>query len=201
MTSSPSVPALLEPLRSGANPQRKWRAMLGAIATTVPSVAWAELPEPQLERDVARARTWLVDDLAKRDAPHPVRGLYFGLDLRNMNGPAGFNVEMSATRGCDPEGDDALWVWNCEWRGRRHRIESLRAISDALATPAFAAVHEHASTWLPLGYAGLVLSVAVAELPVQTPVLAVYGFHDGDLFALARRSPHDVEVLASPVER
>lgn len=199
MTSPPHLPMIFESLRGRGKPLAKWRKVLVAMEATQPSSCWAMLPEPQLGRDVERARSWLAEDLARRDAPHPPRGLYFGLDLCHMTGPAGFNVDMRATRGCDPELDDALWVWNCEWQGRRHRIESLLSFCEVTHESRFEHARELASTAIPLAYAGIVLGEAIAALDVETTLFAVYGFHDGDLYALARRRPGDHEMLASPL--
>jgi hypothetical protein len=38
-----------------------------------------------------------------------------------------------------------------------------------------------------LGYAGLILRQALATAAPRTPFFAIWGFHDGDLFPLARR--------------
>ncbi len=197
---SAHLAGILETLRRRTSAEAKWRAIFGGITGAFVSPLWASLPAPNIEQDVRRARAFLVDELGRREAPRPPRGLHLGLDLRNMHGPAGYNLELAATRGCDPESTDGLWVWNCEWRGRRHRIESLRAMCEATLEPDFAQLRSVAVETLPIGYAGLVLSEALTGLEVTSPLLAVYGLHDGDLFTMARRSVRDTELIFVPVD-
>lgn len=196
---SDDLPRILETLRLPAKPSIKWAKAMAAVAAERPSPSWEAMRAPAIDADIARAHRWIVDDLARRDAPRPTRGLFFSVDLCHMTGPAGFNVELFATRGCDPEADDALWIWNCEWRGRRHRIESLRGFCELANEPRFEDVRDSIASVVSLAYAGLVLAEAVSAMEVETPLLALYGSSDGGVHALVRRRPHDVELLPMPL--
>ena len=164
-----------------------WPLLVDFCRKTEPSPLWDALPEVNAKRDVASASKWLRAQLRSKDAPHPVRGVYLGLDTLNMDGDDGQNVEIGATKNCDPSKLETGWAWKCEWYGDAHFIESLRDLKSVYDQPEFEPVSGFADYALFLGYSGLVLAEAMESLEVSTPLLAAWGFHDGDLFFLGRR--------------
>ena len=99
-----------------------------------------------------------------------------------------FNVEIGGTSHCDPSKLTMDWAFDCEWHGQTHLIEGLRALKHVYDDEQWPSdVREFADYMVVLGYSGLVLGAAIARLEVPHDYLAIWGFHDGDLFYLARR--------------
>ena len=180
-------------VRSAASAADGWHDLRAACAKAQPSDLWPALPAPNIARDVERAATWLSGQLAQPGAPRPARGLYLGLDTLNMNDGAGFNVALGATSRCNPLELDPDWPSSCEWEGADHLIEGLVALQATYQADEWKVEREFADYHLFLGYSGLILADALAMLAVGEPLLAVFGFHDGDLFFLARRAPGGIE--------
>ena len=164
-----------------------WPLLVDLCRKTQPDALWDALPEVHAKRDVAAASQWLRAQLRNKDAPHPPRGVYLGLNTLNMDGDDGHNVEIGATENCDPSKLETDWAYQCEWYGDLHLIESLRDLKSTYDQPQFESVSGFADYALFLGYSGLVLAEAMDALEVSTPLLAAWGFHDGDLFFLGRR--------------
>ncbi len=189
----PAVDDVTGIVRSAVSAADGWRELCAVCARVQPSGLWAALPTPDIGRDVERAVTWLSGELARADAPRPPRGLCLGLDTLNMSDGTGFNLALGATCRCNPLELDPDWLTSCEWDGADHLIEGLVALQATYSCDEWKTDFAFADYHLVLGYSGLVLADALALVAVREPLLAVWGFHDGDLFFLARRTPASVE--------
>ena len=149
--------------------------------------------------DVTAARRWLESELRDPDTT----GIYLGLDTLNMEKQGEEyappqNVEIGLNNQVDPARLEMDWAWECDRYGSSHLIIGLRDLARAYAGEA-GDLFGGAEYILFLGYSGVVLKEALAavELPErQKPLLAVWGFHDGDLYYLGRRHREQFEVIA-----
>src|SRR6266536_4138350 len=91
-----------------------WPLLADLCRKTEPSPLWDALPKVNAKRDVASTSKWLREQLRSKDAPHPTCGVYLGLDTLNMDGDEGKNVEIGATKNCDPSKLETDWAWHCE---------------------------------------------------------------------------------------
>lgn len=161
-----------------------------------PSPLWKSLPTPDLTTDVKRAGDWL----RKQRQACPIQnitGIYLGLDTLNMGGFGGFNLEIALTPQCDPSSNASAWIYDCPWRGTHHLIKGLRLLAREYSKPAFREAFSFADYALFLGYSGIVLAHALPALTEASPLLAAWGFHDGDMFLLARTNRAGVTRLAN----
>jgi hypothetical protein len=191
------IDGVTEIIRTAKDAEGGWPRLLRLCKEQQPSKLWDALPSPHTERDVRAAAQWLTSEIGSALAPKPVRGVYLGLDTSNMEGGAGHNVELGATASCDPLAQDGDWAWDCEWYGQRHLIRGLVDLKAEYELQPWKEHHQFADYALFLGYSGLVLADALAAASVQEPLLAIWGFHDGDLFLLGRRTRAGVERLCS----
>jgi hypothetical protein len=176
-----------EIVKTAPDAQTGWPALIELCRLTQPSELWSAIPKIEPQRDVSAAAKWLRGQLHSAAAPDPARGVYLGLDTLNMEGTGGHNVEIGATKECDPFKLESEWAWHCEWYGESHLIAGLKDLKRVYEAPEFEPVSGFADYALFLGYSGLVLAQAMEALKVSAPLLAAWGFHDGDLFFLGRR--------------
>jgi hypothetical protein len=163
-----------------------WKRLLQLCKTEQPSHLWDALPSPNPTGDVRAAAKWLASQIGRRDVP--VRGVYLGLDTINMRDGAGHNLELGVTASCDPFGPDDDWAWNCEWYGESHLIRGLVDLKKEYEREQWKEIFDFADYAIFLGYSGLILGEAFEAIVVPEPLLAIWGFHDGDLFRLGRRT-------------
>jgi hypothetical protein len=191
------IERVAEIVRTAGDATQGWSMLLQVCKAERPSELWDELARPAAADDAHSAARWLVSELRNANAPKPMRGLYLGLDTLNMRDGAGHNVQIGATAACDPFKSDGEWAWNCEWYGTRHLIRGLVDLKRTYEHERWRDVRDVADYALFLGYSGLVLSDALASLEGREPLLAAWGFHDGDLFLLGRRTSAGFERLCS----
>lgn len=191
------IDGIVEIVRAAKDAERGWPTVLQLCRKEQPSELWDALPPPDIKRDVQSASHWLTSQISAPMAPKPVSGVYLGLDTLNMEGGAGHNVELGATSSCDPFAQDGDWAWDCEWYGQRHLIRGLVDLKAEYERELWKDRYELADYALFLGYSGLVLGDALAAASAPEPLLAIWGFHDGDLFFLGRRTQAGVERLCS----
>jgi hypothetical protein len=184
-----TIDATLNVLRKKDSPEGKWRALIELWSKLHPSPVWEKL-EPHLAEDIDAAETWLREHLRES----PSRGLYLGLDTLNMDGGAGTNVEIAGTSDCEPMSKVTDWAFSCEWSGEPHLIRGLVAMKQLYDQSNVAAAADYL---VFLGYSGLVFGEAIVRLKPLEPILVVWGFHDGDLFRLARATPDGSKPLYS----
>ncbi|MHB0971529.1 MAG: hypothetical protein ACYC7A_20775 [Thermoanaerobaculia bacterium] len=116
-----------------------------------------------------------------------------------MEEESAFNVEIGATSNCDPFILNTAWPWNLDWYGDLHLIRGLRSLKRIYGARKWQRLYDVADYGLFLGYAGLVLAESLSRIHVTEPLLAVWGFCDGDLFFLARRTPAGLERIAQVI--
>lgn len=193
------VAGIFDAIRINLVPGDAWRAVLSVCATAAPAAKWNELPTPDLERDIKAARLWLGEQLSELAQ---VRGVYLGLDTLNMRRGKGTNLEIGGSTACDPASDSQDWVFEQLQRGAKHLIYGLYELQTAYSASTWRVSDEtvaqgshfgFADYTLFLGYSGIILGSAFARLPewpklTKRDLLAVWGFHDGDLFLLGRRT-------------
>jgi len=118
--------------------------------------------------------TWLRAQFRDPKRPKPIRGLYLGLDTLNMEGPDGFNIEIGGTSECDPFAMKYEWAWECKWYGAHHLLRGLQTLQPCYSK-APGEVASFADYMLVLGYSGLVLAEALAQVRVRTPIAGHLG--------------------------
>jgi hypothetical protein len=154
---------------------------------------WESLPKTDIARDVEESTEWISSEL---NCNPPATGVYLGLDTLNMDGPNGFNVEIGRATGCDPMDDDTSWTFESLSYGKSHLIRGLKELQSVYSRPEWSGeLFTFADYVLFLGYSGIVLGRALSQLPLQNRIVAVWGFHDGDIFILGRRTPQRFEFV------
>ncbi len=152
----------------------------------MPEAPWDSLPTPDMARDIEAATQWLSGELAHRT---DVTGVYLGLDTLNMDEGEGRNVEIGMTPECDAGKDEMDWVYAGNLRyGEGHLINGLYELQREYSGEPWEEAFSLCDYILFLGYSGIVLSQALMRLPSLSTFLVVWGFHDGDLLALGRKS-------------
>jgi hypothetical protein len=196
MITLASVKDLMDILRDLEAVETSWPTLLQFFAKSHPSGLWAALPEPDLQQDVVAASAWITREIDLHRRFAPPTGLYFGLDTLNMDSDPRehpgvcrpFNVEIGGCSQCDPSELTMDWTFHCDWHGHAHLIEGLRALKHVYDEERWPSDDsEFADYMVVLGYSGLALAAAIANLESLDDYLAVWGFHDGDMFYLARK--------------
>lgn len=186
------VPEILAAIRNHPRPEDAWLEILGACQRSAGRAPWGRLPAPEIERDINAAIGWLSDQLPRHRG---ATGVYLGLNLLEMRGGRGVNVEIAWSTACDPASDSLDWLAGPLARGGRHLIRGLFDLHAEYSGAAWRAGDERvapgtylelADYILPLGYSGIVLGHAFGRLPADRALLVVRGFHDGDVFLLGR---------------
>jgi hypothetical protein len=192
---------ILTAIRSHSTPSDAWRAVLATCRESAFRAPWDYLPAPDIERDIEAARHWLALQLpGLRD----VTGIYLGLDTLNMGGRRGTNVEIGGSASCDPTSDSQDWICGELKRGSKHLIRGLRELKveyskarwkvrdESVAQGSYSSFADYT---LFLGYSGILLGHAFSRLTPTRPLLAAWGFHDGDLFLLGRMTSSGFDLL------
>ena len=172
-------------IRDAKESEKAWVQVVALCRAAAPSAPWGELATPNIERDVVAATTWLEGQLATLPE---ARGLYLGLDTLNMRGGRGTNIEVGGSYDCDPLSNDIQWVYAGKLHyGRKHLIYGLYELQAVYSSDAWGPVYSLCDYMFFLGYSGVVLAEAFERLNTSRTLLPVWGFHDGDLFALGRK--------------
>ncbi|MCU0697466.1 MAG: hypothetical protein MUC96_13145 [Myxococcaceae bacterium] len=194
--SSMPVSEVLELIRGAPNPEAGWRGLLAICRAAEPSALWATLPAPDVAADVTSASSWLRAELARPQALN-CTGVYLGLDTLNMRFPWGSNVELGFSTRALAHDVELSWVFQRLTRGRNHLIRGLKRLKRVYGRREWQEHDAMADYLLFLGYSGLVLRDAVRAQAWRGNTVVAWGFHDGDLFSLARADPTGVTVLAA----
>lgn len=196
LAPQPNPTSILASLRKYKLPQQAWRTVLKRCECAAPEAGWLDLPVPNFEQDIDAAREWLRAQLPGMPS---VTGVYLGLDTLNMEDGAGRNVEIGGTSDCDPIQDDTTWLGSRLQYGDGHLIGSLVALSQTYAKPGFSGKGKDYSAFaeysLFLAYSGIVLGQAIQKLSLDRDLLFIWGFHDGDMFLLARQKNNRCRIL------
>jgi hypothetical protein len=185
---SRTIDGILEIVRTLTAPETAWEALLALCEREKPSVTWAKLPRPAIDQDIAAATAWLSAQMAALATGRP--GIYLGLDTLNMEergeqySPPK-NVEIGFSSKGNPAQIDQKYIFTCDKYGADHLIASLRDMKRIYNR---SDVSGKADYWLFLGYSGIVLLSAFERVPPENDFIAVWGFHDGDMFFLCRRT-------------
>jgi|SRR6185369_8842279 len=182
----------LEIVRRQSDPRSAWLEALSLCRTAEPSDLWDALPMPDVAGDIAAATEWLSAQLA---AMPEASGIYLGLDTLNMDDGEGANVEIGGTTACDVSHDELDWVYGDLLRGESHLILGLHALHAVYSQPQWEEMYDVSDYILFLAYSGIVLGQAFVRLPFQRALLPVWGFHDGDLFILGRKTSAGFELV------
>jgi hypothetical protein len=173
---------ILDLLRSMKPPESSWSALLKTCAKGTPSKTWKLLPLPKFSRDIKSTADWLTAQIAAHGANRP--GIYLGLDTLNMSSGPKKNLEIGFSSKADPSKLNKDFIYDLDERGDDHLIASLRDMKGIYDE---SDISSPADYQLFLGYTGIVLLTAFEQ--ITTPdFIAVWGFHDGDLFLLCRKS-------------
>ena len=187
------IDELLAVLREEADPTAAWRRTLDLLRGSTPSDLWDALPPMAIQRDTEAAAAWLRETLKEPSAPI---GVYLGLDTLNMNAGAGYNVEIGWKAGLILEDARTDWIYSGLEYGPRHLIEGLCELHAIYSHPEWEKIFSSADYMLVLAYAGVVLRAAIRSTPLPRPLLASWGFHDGDMFLLGLSSDQGFTTVA-----
>ncbi|WNJ19033.1 hypothetical protein [Pontibacter sp. G13] len=160
------------------------------------STIWDKYTQMNLNRDLQSATHWFQAEIAK----HPTAtGIYFGLDTLNMNDGHGRNVELGFSSDCHPEKLEDEWSYRCDQFGSPHLILGLSEVSYTFENEDTWSYKERAFAeyFFFLGYSGIVLREAMKAADFGQDFLAMWGFHDGDMFYLARRNQGEWQTVAN----
>lgn len=171
-------------IRDTLDPEEAWAGIVALCRATNSNAPWDDLITTDLEGDIDDATTWLdtqLEDLTQ------VKGLYLGLDTLNMREGKGKNIEIGGSSTCEPWRDEIDWVYgrNLE-RGEKHLIYGLYELREMYSSDEWSSVYSLCDYIFFLCYSGIVLAEAFERLDTRRMLLPVWGFHDGDLFALGR---------------
>ena len=180
-----AIDKTLEVIRSQPNPQCAWTGIISLCRETEPNELWQALPTPDIERDISAAGRWLSTQLSAQ--PDAV-GIYLGLDTLNMDNGSGTNIEFGGSVTCDVTRDDVDWAYGKLKHGESHLIRGLFELQKVYSRPQFKSAFAFADYIVFLGYSGVVLGQAFIRLATTRSLLPAWGFHDGDLFALGRKT-------------
>ncbi len=200
---------LFDVIRSSRTSSEGWPRLLDLCRKHAPDPLWDQLGNIRPDDDVAAALLWLQHQFVNSKV-QPPRGIYLGLDTLNQKhdpvklakhglrveqtAPAK-NVEIAISAVADPEKLSDEWAYAREgnWYGKDHLIASLVPMKDLYEETGVSSFADHV---LFLGYSGLILAEALERATLSLPFLAIWGFHDGDLFYLCRRTGPTFERLA-----
>lgn len=191
----------LAAIRRHETPDGAWNEILGICRRSAAAAPWDNLPAPDIKSDIIAAEKWLLAELEDLGS---VTGIYLGLDTLNMRNGHGTNVELGGTTECDPLKDSIDWLGTKLQYGRDHLIRGLCEMHREFSserwrirdeTIAQGDAYSFADYILFLGYSGIVLGHAFKLLRVNRTILPVWGFHDGDLFLLGRKTPDSFTFL------
>jgi len=186
------VNEVLEIIRTEQDANKAWEKILILCQDTAPSELWDALLKPSIERDILEATEWLTSQLSILSG---TKGIYFGLDTLNMDGGSGTNIEIGGTAACDVDQDDFDWVYTDLQYGSNHLIYGLYHLHSIYSQPQWKKGFSFSDYILFLTYSGIILGQAFVRLTTQRTLLSVWGFHDGDLFVLGRKSPTGFEFI------
>ncbi len=188
----------LEVIRISTSSQAGWQEIMQIVETTYPSAHWRQLPSVNMDQDIADTQTWLVAQLTSSSIPQAI-GIYLGLDTLNMDGPDGYNLELGTSQACNVDLLDSDWLGNCSWYGEPHLIRGLQQLKAGYDQPQWRPYVNQADYIIPLGYSGLILTAALAQMSLSYPTLIIWGFHDGDLFFLGRHTTTTFEKICKVI--
>ena len=179
-------------IRDQSNPQRAWDEVISFCNSSIASSLWASLPRPDLVKDTQEAALWL----SRQAFPSAdTTGIYLGLDTLNMREGNGMNVGIGVTSKCDVAKEETEWAYNDLNYGTDHLIYGLHPLHKVYSKPEWQDLFSFADYILFLTYSGIVLGQALSQLQTKQSFLAVWGFHDGDLFVLGRKTPERFELI------
>lgn len=173
-------------IKTFSNAKDGWIDLLAACKLAEPNAPWHQLPTLDVERDVTSALNWLKEELDETNEPI---GVYLGLDTLNMEDGDGTNVEFGYTQACDTSSDSSDWVYNENLKyGNNHLIYGLFELKKVYQTAPWSKFASFCDYILFLGYSGIVFADAFRKLPKNNTMLVAWGFHDGDILTLGRKS-------------
>ena len=179
-------------IRGQPDAQCAWNEIISFCQASAPSKLWASLPGPNIAKDVQEANSWLSSQLPLFSN---ATGIYLGLDTLNMRDGDGMNVGIGGTSKCDVMAEEIDWVYDGLSYGKDHMIYGLYRLQQLYSEPKWQEDFSFADYMLFLAYSGIVLGQALAQLQTNRSFLAVWGFHDGDLFRLGCKSIERFELI------
>ena len=182
---------LLRLIRDQPSPEIAWQRMLELFTAHKSSNLWSALPRPDFAVDKTKMRDWLQGNLARLAEPS---GIYLGLDTLNMNAGAGTNIEIGWLP-CDTLRNDTDWLYGDLQRGSSTLISGLYTLQATYSRPEWRSIFPFADYVVFLGYSGLVLREALSDFSASQPLLVAWGFHDGDMFILARTGAGSIKLI------
>ena len=185
---------LLAILREESDAEVAWRRTLSLLRSSTPSDLWDALPPMDIQRDIEAAAAWLC--VALDAVPSAPVGLYLGLDTLNMDAGNGYNVEIGWKAPLSVEDGGADWIYNGLDYGPSHLIKGLWELHASYSRPEWTALFSSADYILFLSYSGIVLRAAICSTLLPRPLLACWGFHDGDMLQLGRLTDQGFTTVA-----
>ncbi|HET6250054.1 MAG TPA: hypothetical protein VFE47_20350 [Tepidisphaeraceae bacterium] len=96
---------------------------------------------------------------------------------------------------------DIQWAYSLEERGEKHLIDGMYKAHRAYLKFGVEGPAKLLADFLFFfGSSGVVFASAIERIGVNWDCLFIWGFHDGDLYSLARSSPTGITRIATPRE-
>jgi hypothetical protein len=176
----------LDILRSHKDSEPAWAEIVALCRAAKKRMPWDSLPTPDIERDARAASQWLSAELQQQ--PN-ARCIALALDTLNME-DAAYNVQFVGTGAGEPDdGQVGLLFEEDATYGGQYLIPGLVELHQVYSQENWEEAFTLCDYVLFLGYAGIILTAALRQLPAGRNFLAALGFFDGDLFALGRKTP------------
>jgi len=174
-------------LRTESDSKIAFQRIIGYANKNLPSQIWKEYEKLNIERDIEEASIWLQKSIA--EFPDS-KGIYLGLDTLNMDEGNGTNVEIGLSKSCNPVEFSDDWTYDCEDYGESHLIKGLSEVADTFTNSEKWTYDEtsFAEYIVFLAYSGIVLRGALNKLETKNDFIAIWGFHDGDMFFLMQKA-------------
>jgi hypothetical protein len=180
------IDTILNEVQMTSPPQKGFQNILDFAQKEFASAIWDTFRNMNFERDIQEAITWLKTSFQLSDK---FTGIYLGLDTLNMNEGTGYNIEIGLSSICNPAILEDSWLYECEVYGENHLIRSLYEVEDSFSNEEKWNNKERskAEYTIFLAYSGLVLREALQNTEIKQDFLAMWGFHDGDIFYLMQQ--------------
>ena len=178
------------------DPNIAFQKIINLSKETLPSGIWDSFFVMNINADIIPAKEWIQKALT--NFPETT-GIYLGLDTLNMENGLGSNSEIGLSSNCNPEELSSDWTYECDHYAENHLIKGLSDISNVFQKEEQYTSDERsfAEYLVFLGYSGIVFREALLKVKYKNDFLAIWGFHDGDMFYLANQLSGKKKIVAS----
>ncbi|MEJ7137805.1 hypothetical protein [Amphibiibacter pelophylacis] len=185
------IEQLFSILRNHRNFEASWSQVLNILEEHTGRSLWQSLAQVPFDANILRMHQWLELQLADIAAP---TGVYLGLDTLNMDQGQGKNIDIGWTT-CDTRLNQSDWIYGQLTHGESVFLDGLYQLHQIYSLAQWQSVYPIADYMLFLGYSGLIVLEAIAQAQSPYSRLYTWGFHDGDMFLLARSHSGQTDII------